>query len=145
MNEAAHQGLHLVHYDSDVDLQTETMTERFNRLTKGMPESEIAFVMGISVPAVRKVKTGETKSMTLVNALRLCRRLNVSPWYLAGEVEPATLPDGVAVETEALGKSQASVVKAVRALTAEVARQGDRLQALESGRAKRSTPGRRAS
>ena len=144
MHYAANQGLHLVRYDSDMATQTETMTERFNRLTKGMSDAEIAFVMGITVPGIRKIKAGDTQTMKLDNALRLCRRLSVSPWYLAGEPEP-TQPASAGGETEAIGHAAGALEAAVRELTAEVRAQRGRLEQLESVAAKKSGPRRKAS
>jgi len=43
----------------------ETLTERFNRLTSGMPDAEGAVVMGVTEGAVRKIRRGDTKSFDL--------------------------------------------------------------------------------
>jgi len=36
------------------------------------------------------MRSGDIKSLKLQAALRLARELKISPWYLAGEAEPAT-------------------------------------------------------
>lgn len=66
----------------------ETFTERFNRLTAHLSDAELAVTLGVSVSAARKLRTGDTQSLKLQQALRLCRKLGISPWELAGEREP---------------------------------------------------------
>lgn len=66
----------------------ETFTERFNRLTAHLSDPELAVALGVSVSSARMLRTGETKSIKLEQALRLCRKLGISPWELAGEKEP---------------------------------------------------------
>lgn len=67
----------------------ETFTERFCRLTAPLSDAELAVTLGASVSAARKLRSGETRSLKLDQALRLCKRLGISPWELAGEPEPS--------------------------------------------------------
>ena len=69
----------------------ETFTERFNRLTSDMKDSEIGTILGLTFGGVRKIKEGQTQSLKLDAALRLCARVGVSPWYLAGQMEPSAM------------------------------------------------------
>ncbi len=66
----------------------ETFTERFNRLTKAIPDAEMMTTLGMSHSGLLKVRSGDTKTLKLHAALRLARKIGVSPWYLACEPEP---------------------------------------------------------
>ena len=67
---------------------SETLSDRLVRLTSGLNDTQVGEMMGTTADAARKLRIGEIRSIKLENALRLCRRLGISPWYLAGEVEP---------------------------------------------------------
>jgi len=69
--------------------ERETFTERFNRLTAGMTQTEIGAIMGVTEGAVRKIVNGDTQTMQLDRAIKLGRHLNISVYYLACEQEPA--------------------------------------------------------
>lgn len=71
----------------------ETLSDRIARLTQGLSDTQVGEMMGTTADAARKLRMGEIRSMKLDNALRLCKRLGVSPWYLGGEVEPP--PQGI--------------------------------------------------
>ena len=67
----------------------DSFSKRFKDLVKGLSDTELGFVLGVSADAARKMRNGDIKSLKLQAALRLARELKVSPWYLAGEAEPA--------------------------------------------------------
>lgn len=64
-------------------------SKRFRELVAGLTDTELGFVLGVTADAARKLRNGDIKSLKLHAALRLARELQVSPWYLAGEPEPA--------------------------------------------------------
>jgi hypothetical protein len=64
-------------------------SKRFKELVRGLNDTELGYILGVSADAARKMRTGDIKSLKLEAALRLSRELKVSPWYLAGESEPA--------------------------------------------------------
>lgn len=66
-----------------------SFSKRFRELVRGLNDTELGYILGVSADAARKMRTGDIKSLKLQAALRLARELNVSPWYLAGEPEPA--------------------------------------------------------
>lgn len=66
----------------------ETFTDRFNRLTADLSDSDLMGDLGLSYHAVRKLRSGDTKTLKLDGALRLCKRLGITPWELAGEAPP---------------------------------------------------------
>jgi transcriptional regulator with XRE-family HTH domain len=55
-----------------------------------MSPADVASALGLSENQAKRVLDGTTKSLKLDQALRLCRRLGISPWDLAGEPEPRT-------------------------------------------------------
>jgi DNA-binding Xre family transcriptional regulator len=63
----------------------ETFTDRFNRLTKGLSDGRLAVIMHLSPYAVRKLRQGDTQSLKIETALRLCKALGFSPWELVGD------------------------------------------------------------
>lgn len=67
----------------------ETFTDRFNRLTAHLSVTKIAGILDVTEGSIRKLRRGDTQTIELHRALRLCRVLRVSPFYLAGEREPA--------------------------------------------------------
>ena len=67
-----------------------SFSKRFKELVRGLNDTQLGFVLGVSADAARKMRNGDIKSLKLQAALRLARELKVSPWYLAGEPEPAT-------------------------------------------------------
>jgi DNA-binding Xre family transcriptional regulator len=69
----------------------ETFTERINRLTRHLSDAELAVALGVSVTSARKIRSGETKSLKLEQALRLCEQLRISPWELGGRRRPPGL------------------------------------------------------
>lgn len=68
--------------------EAETFTERFNRLTRHLSDAELAVALGVSVSTARSIRSGDTKSLKFVNAMRLCKRLGIDPWELAGIKDP---------------------------------------------------------
>jgi hypothetical protein len=66
-----------------------SFSKRFKELVRGLNDTELGYILGVSADAARKMRTGDIKSLKLEAALRLARELKVSPWYLAGEPEPA--------------------------------------------------------
>jgi transcriptional regulator with XRE-family HTH domain len=64
-------------------------SKRFKELVRGLSDTELGYILGVSADAARKMRTGDIKSLKLEAALRLAKELKVSPWYLAGESEPA--------------------------------------------------------
>jgi hypothetical protein len=67
-----------------------SFSKRFKELVRGLNDTQLGYVLGVSADAARKMRSGDIKSLKLQAALRLARELKVSPWYLAGEPEPAT-------------------------------------------------------
>jgi hypothetical protein len=67
-----------------------SFSKRFKELVRGLNDTELGFVLGVSADAARKMRNGDIKSLKLQAALRLASELQISPWYLAGEVEPTT-------------------------------------------------------
>jgi DNA-binding Xre family transcriptional regulator len=67
-----------------------SFSKRFKELVRGLNDTELGYILGVSADAARKMRTGDIKSLKLEAALRLAKELEVSPWYLAGEPEPAT-------------------------------------------------------
>lgn len=74
-------------------MANETFNKRFKQLVQGLSDTELGYVLGLSADAARKMRHGDIKSLKLQAALRLARKLDVSPWYIACEPEPtAPLP-----------------------------------------------------
>jgi hypothetical protein len=69
-----------------------TFNKRFKEIVKDLSDTELGYILGVTADAARKMRRGDTKSLKLEAALRLARKMQVSPWYLAGEPEPATPP-----------------------------------------------------
>jgi DNA-binding Xre family transcriptional regulator len=65
-------------------------SKRFKELVKNLSDTELGYILGVTSYAARKLRSGEIKSLKLEAALRLARKLEVSPWYIAGEREPST-------------------------------------------------------
>lgn len=66
-----------------------SFSKRFRDAVKGLSDAELGAVLGVTTDAARKMRSGRIKSLKLEAALRLARELKISPWYLAGEPEPA--------------------------------------------------------
>jgi transcriptional regulator with XRE-family HTH domain len=66
-----------------------SFSKRFKGLVQGLSDTELGYILGVSADAARKIRNGDIRSLKLQAALRLARELKVSPWYLAGEPEPA--------------------------------------------------------
>ena len=66
-----------------------SFSKRFKELVRGLNDTQLGYVLGVSADAARKMRSGDIKSLKLQAALRLAKELKVSPWYLAGEPEPA--------------------------------------------------------
>jgi hypothetical protein len=64
--------------------------KRFREVIRGLSDAQLGAILGVTTDAARKMRTGRIKSLKLDAGLRLARELKVSPWYLAGESEPAT-------------------------------------------------------
>src|SRR2546423_8114695 len=71
-------------------MANETFNKRFKQLVQGLSDTELGYVLGLSADAARKMRHGDIKSLKLQAALRLARKLDVSPWYIACEPEPTT-------------------------------------------------------
>lgn len=71
-------------------MDSETFAERISRLTGAarMTDADLASVLGVSENQAKRIKSGTTSTLKLDGALRLARRLGVTPHYLAGEPEP---------------------------------------------------------
>ena len=67
-----------------------TFNKRFKEIVRDLNDTELGYILGVSADAARKMRSGDIKSLKLQAALRLARKIQVSPWYLAGEPEPAT-------------------------------------------------------
>ena len=65
-----------------------SFSKRFKELVRGLNDTELGYILGVSADAARKMRMGDIKSLKLQAALRLARELRVSPWYIAGEPEP---------------------------------------------------------
>src|ERR1700686_1031946 len=65
-----------------------TFNKRFKEIVKDLSDTELGYILGVTADAARKMRRGDTKSLKLEAALRLARKMQVSPWYLAGEPEP---------------------------------------------------------
>jgi hypothetical protein len=72
-------------------MANETFNKRFKQLVQGLSDTELGYVLGLSADAARKMRQGDIKSLKLQAALRLARKLDISPWYIACEPEP-TVP-----------------------------------------------------
>src|ERR1700691_659948 len=71
-------------------MANETFNKRFKQLVQGLSDTELGYVLGVSADAARKMRQGDIKSLKLQAALRLARKLDISPWYIACEPEPTT-------------------------------------------------------
>ena len=71
-------------------MANETFNKRFKQLVQGLSDTELGYVLGVSADAARKMRQGDIKSLKLQAALRLARKLDISPWYIACEPEPAS-------------------------------------------------------
>ena len=90
-----------------------SFSKRFKELVRGLNDTQLGFVLGVSADAARKMRNGDIKSLKLQAALRLAKELKVSPWYLAGESEPPT-PLAARLPEESRGRRKGR--KAVPAL-----------------------------
>lgn len=73
----------------------ETFYERFRRVLSehGLRVEQAATIMEASADTVRRLADGRTKQIKLDEALRLCDRFGIDPWYLAfGRERAATSP-----------------------------------------------------
>src|ERR1700692_5061592 len=66
-----------------------TFNKRFKGFVRDLSHTELGYILGVTADAARKMRNGDIKSLKLEAALRLARKMQVSPWYLAGEPEPA--------------------------------------------------------
>jgi transcriptional regulator with XRE-family HTH domain len=100
----------------------ETFSERLARLVEegGLSDTEIGSLLGVSEVQAKRVREGTTQSLKLVPALRLCRKLGVSPWELAGEPVPANYDadaqdfDDLLKVVRRLEAAQTAIVAALR-------------------------------
>ena len=67
-----------------------TFNKRFKEIVRDLSDTELGYILGVTADAARKMRNGDIKSLKLEAALRLARKMQVSPWYLAGEPEPTT-------------------------------------------------------
>jgi DNA-binding Xre family transcriptional regulator len=68
----------------------DTFNKRLKQLVRHMTDTELGATIGTSADAARKLRQGSIKSLKLHAALRLARKLDISPWQLAGEMEQGT-------------------------------------------------------
>jgi transcriptional regulator with XRE-family HTH domain len=73
-------------------MATNAFNKRFKELVKGLSDTELGAIIGVTADTARKMRNGDIQSLKLQSALRLARNLNISPWYLGGESDPAILP-----------------------------------------------------
>src|ERR1700692_3888690 len=74
-------------------MSTDPFNKRFKQRVKDLNDTELGYVLGVSADAARKMRHGDIKSLKLQAALRLARKLEISPWYIGCEAEPtAPLP-----------------------------------------------------
>jgi hypothetical protein len=74
--------------DSKRAVRNATFNKRFKEIVRDLSDTELGYILGVSADAARKMRNGDIKSLKLEAALRLARKMQVSPWYLAGEPEP---------------------------------------------------------
>ena len=119
-----------------------SFSKRFKGLVQGLSDTELGYILGVSADAARKMRNGDIKSLKLEAALRLARELKVSPWYLAGEPEPA-LPLATSPESgrarnrarkdrQALERAQLETAESALLLHDEVAELRSRVRRLEA-------------
>lgn len=73
-------------------MPSDSFTKRFQQLVKNLSDTELGYILGVSADAARKMRNGDIKSLKLKAALRLARKLGVTPWYIACEPEPEAPP-----------------------------------------------------
>jgi transcriptional regulator with XRE-family HTH domain len=73
-------------------MPTDTFNKRFKELVKGLTDTELGAIIGVTADTARKMRNGDIQSLKLQSALRLARNLNISPWYLGGESDPSGSP-----------------------------------------------------
>jgi transcriptional regulator with XRE-family HTH domain len=114
-------------YSRFVAASTETFSERLARLVSdaGISVTEVAAILGVSENQARRAMDGETASLKFIPALRLCKKLGVSPWTLAGESEPMRI-----VDSADAGAVSPDLTSLVEWLTAEYERTRKRVDAL---------------
>jgi hypothetical protein len=71
-------------------MANETFNKRFKQLVQDLSDTELGYILGVSADAARKMRHGDIKSLKLQAALRLARKLEISPWYIGCEAEPMT-------------------------------------------------------
>ncbi len=100
-----------------------SFSKRFKELVRGLTDTELGFILGVSADAARKMRNGDIKSLKLQAALRLARELKISPWYLAGEAEPpkALTADGTKERRQKGGRMVNRTVEHAALQTAESA------------------------
>jgi transcriptional regulator with XRE-family HTH domain len=100
-----------------------SFSKRFKELVRGLTDTELGFILGVSADAARKMRNGDIKSLKLQAALRLARELKISPWYLAGEAEPprALTADGTKARRPNGGRRVNRTVEHAALQTAESA------------------------
>ena len=90
-----------------------SFNKRFKEIVRDLNDTELGYIVGVSADAARKMRSGDIKSLKLQAALRLARKIQVSPWYLAGEPEP-TGREMVAVTALVAASSSDTVPPSVR-------------------------------
>jgi hypothetical protein len=119
-----------------------SFSKRFRALVQGLSDTELGYILGVSADAARKMRNGAIKTLKLQAGLRLARELNVSPWYLAGETEPAApaatnpaaspTPSRARKDRRALEQAQLETAESALLLHDEVAELRARVRRLEA-------------
>jgi hypothetical protein len=116
-------------------------TKRVKELVRDIDNAELGHILGVTTDGARKLRLGNTVSLKLQAGLRLAAYLGISPWYLAGEPEPATplLPPDVASRQgrrkkvdHTLVRTQLDVATSDLLLADEVAEIRSRIEHLEA-------------
>ena len=113
----------------------EAFGERLERLAKehGTSRAGVADALGIGEAQVRRYfENFDEPTISLKGALALCRKWGISPYYLAGEPDPATAtPPASVAETESLDRLLAEIRSEFRETIAAAAQtMGETVDAL---------------
>jgi hypothetical protein len=123
-------------------------SKRVKELVRDIDNAKLGAILGMTTDGARKLRLGNTASLKLQTGLRLAAYLQVSPWYLAGEPEPATPllpPDPNARRSrkntaQVLEQAQLKAAKGGLLLVDEVADLRSRVEHLEAALRERQSP-----